>query len=515
MQAQTKTNIFMKRLFTLLFALLATVTWVQAGNHAPVNQMNAASETTPEDNDKLIHLVEGSSDGWDDIPEVGVKSNTNPQFTLTNDVPVFFFIGQWQFLLDGEWTTAQNTPDEFVAGAWRYKGSVAKNYESDLRFADDVRVLINGEEWEVEVTDILLAIYSPTVVIDNSTKIRQVEATTSPDWTTIVKKGETVATKPEFDITKGSPAFIHPFSWQKKVGGSWEDVSSGTFTPGKWRFHARVIRDREVNDNNNQYQLAHKVKVVVDGQEWETEYSKIYNNVNYAEVYSPEIIIEEPHGTLGTQGTWRLEDGVLTIDYVGQMPWNCTSKTTDPEVAYRLKWIDYLADIKEIVITGVDVEVQPYFLYYSGDGPSGSHPDDHVRTLTLGSGVKKVGKQAFALYDLKRVNVYRIDPPVLASDLGESNCFWKSRIQENQAFLYLPANAGIGYAMIKSEWAYFNHSTNHLDMADAPVGIKLIDSGQQSTDNRDAWYTLDGRKLSGKPTQKGIYITGGRKVVIK
>jgi hypothetical protein len=56
--------------------------------------------------------VEGSSDGWDDIPEVGVKSNTNPQFTLTNDVPVFFFIGQWQFLLDGEWTTAQNRPDE-------------------------------------------------------------------------------------------------------------------------------------------------------------------------------------------------------------------------------------------------------------------------------------------------------------------------------------------------------------------------------------------------------------------
>jgi threonylcarbamoyladenosine tRNA methylthiotransferase MtaB len=70
-------------------------------------------------------------------------------------------------------------------------------------------------------------------------------------------------------------------------------------------------------------------------------------------VYSPEVIIEEPHGTLGTQGTWRLEDGVLTIDYVGQMPWNCTSKTTDPEIAYRLKWIDYLADIKEIVITGI------------------------------------------------------------------------------------------------------------------------------------------------------------------
>ena len=30
-----------------------------------------------------------------------------------------------------------------------------------------------------------------------------------------------------------------------------------------------------------------------------------------------------------------------------------------------------------------------------------------------------------------------------------------------------------------------------------------------------AWYTLDGRKLSGKPTKSGVYIHNGRKVVIK
>jgi hypothetical protein len=30
-----------------------------------------------------------------------------------------------------------------------------------------------------------------------------------------------------------------------------------------------------------------------------------------------------------------------------------------------------------------------------------------------------------------------------------------------------------------------------------------------------AWYNLDGRKLDSKPTQKGVYIGGGKKVVIK
>ena len=35
------------------------------------------------------------------------------------------------------------------------------------------------------------------------------------------------------------------------------------------------------------------------------------------------------------------------------------------------------------------------------------------------------------------------------------------------------------------------------------------------TDKADAWYSLDGRKLQGEPAQKGLYITHGKKVVIK
>jgi hypothetical protein len=33
--------------------------------------------------------------------------------------------------------------------------------------------------------------------------------------------------------------------------------------------------------------------------------------------------------------------------------------------------------------------------------------------------------------------------------------------------------------------------------------------------NNSRWYTLDGRRLNGKPTKKGIYINNGRKVVIR
>jgi len=35
------------------------------------------------------------------------------------------------------------------------------------------------------------------------------------------------------------------------------------------------------------------------------------------------------------------------------------------------------------------------------------------------------------------------------------------------------------------------------------------------TDKADAWYTIDGVKLDGKPTKKGLYIKNGKKVAVK
>ena len=51
---------------------------------------------------------------------------------------------------------------------------------------------------------------------------------------------------------------------------------------------------------------------------------------------------------------------------------------------------------------------------------------------------------------------------------------------------------------------------------DGATGIISIDNGQLIIDNSmDAWYSLDGRRLTGKPTASGIYINNGNKIVIK
>ena len=68
--------------------------------------------------------------------------------------------------------------------------------------------------------------------------------------------------------------------------------------------------------------------------------------------------------------------------------------------------------------------------------------------------------------------------------------------------------------------AYFKADTFDRTMTSLAIG-----SGSGTTDiqtfeptskpQTDSWYTLDGRRISGQPTQKGLYIVNGKKIVIK
>ena len=61
---------------------------------------------------------------------------------------------------------------------------------------------------------------------------------------------------------------------------------------------------------------------------------------------------------------------------------------------------------------------------------------------------------------------------------------------------------------LKSYGAYFNWLCEG-----STTGIKTMEDVRCKME--DVWYTLDGRRLSGKPSQKGIYIYQGKKIVKK
>jgi hypothetical protein len=71
----------------------------------------------------------------------------------------------------------------------------------------------------------------------------------------------------------------------------------------------------------------------------------------------------------------------------------------------------------------------------------------------------------------------------------------------HKAFLLLPAGDP--------------NQARSLDMVfDDETGIKTTNF-TNSTNSDDAWYDMQGRRLGGKPTAKGIYVNKGIKVVIK
>lgn len=53
-------------------------------------------------------------------------------------------------------------------------------------------------------------------------------------------------------------------------------------------------------------------------------------------------------------------------------------------------------------------------------------------------------------------------------------------------------------------------------LGDDETGIEELESPKQKNEySTDTWYTMDGRRLSGKPTHKGIFIINGKKVLVK
>jgi hypothetical protein len=89
-------------------------------------------------------------------------------------------------------------------------------------------------------------------------------------------------------------------------------------------------------------------------------------------------------------------------------------------------------------------------------------------------------------------------------------------------YLYFPQPKNDKNPSLGACRAYFQ--LKGITAGELPSGARMVFSDEtteiRNTDdtNRtdaDCWYTLDGRKLQGKPTQRGIYINNGKKVVIK
>ena len=94
--------------------------------------------------------------------------------------------------------------------------------------------------------------------------------------------------------------------------------------------------------------------------------------------------------------------------------------------------------------------------------------------------------------------------------LGDENTLYYSSVNRNirscRAYFsvpYIKQNAGVKARAFR------------LDFGDEEATGILEISADSKEKKDDAWYSLAGVRLSGKPTQRGIYINNGNKVIIK
>jgi hypothetical protein len=80
-----------------------------------------------------------------------------------------------------------------------------------------------------------------------------------------------------------------------------------------------------------------------------------------------------------------------------------------------------------------------------------------------------------------------------------------SEMAARKAFVLV---SGSNQALARSLTMVFDDATG-IQNVEADSSLSTLHPSLQE------WYTLDGRKLQGKPTKNGIYVNNGRKVVIK
>ncbi len=166
----------------------------------------------------------------------------------------------------------------------------------------------------------------------------------------------------------------------------------------------------------------------------------------------------------------------------------------------------------------------PYIVKWAKAADYDSNPSDYDFTSPTFNGVTidatastTVSDHDEGLTEVQMVGCYS-PVPVEANDksilyLGSANTLYYSSADNNirsfRAYFSVPYIKGNASAMARAFRLDFGdgETTAIQEMYDG----KMYDVRGQS----DAWYTLDGRKLDGKPSVKGIYIHGGKKVVIQ
>jgi len=120
--------------------------------------------------------------------------------------------------------------------------------------------------------------------------------------------------------------------------------------------------------------------------------------------------------------------------------------------------------------------------------------------VTIGSGVTTIGAMSFMFCTaLTTIYNYAVTPQ-------EMDFYTFLQVPTAACTLYVPEES-VELYKAAPVWKNFN--------VQPITGTGIVPMSDVRSKMSDVWYTLDGRRLDGKPAQRGIYINNERMVLIK
>ena len=173
---------------------------------------------------------------------------------------------------------------------------------------------------------------------------------------------------------------------------------------------------------------------------------------------------------VGTQGTYTTASAADIANNLGSDNWTTESSNAIPKMNAN-------NNLKNPTFDGVTIS-------------------DATNDTNFSGGTFKGNYDIFAISDANRDHILLF---ASQNKIGYANT--NRPLNAFRAYIYIPKPAAVrSFAMDFGD--------------DSTLGIQQI-VNSKSSNSKSEWYSLDGRQLQGKPAQKGVYITKGRKIFIK
>jgi len=158
-------------------------------------------------------------------------------------------------------------------------------------------------------------------------------------------------------------------------------------------------------------------------------------------------------------------------------------------------WFSSNNDIKTVVI-GDEVTIINDFVFQECI---------NLTNVTIGKNIETIKYGAFyGCRNLQNVYCYAEEIPSMYSEV-----FSRSNISD--AILHVPVTSIESYKST-SPWSEFG---NIKPLTEEETDICQLNVNTPLNDSKNVWYTLDGKKLDGKPQKSGIYIRNQQKIIIQ